>query len=202
MRAGGAQCRAVAGSAAVTTAGGTPRWRRRSARPPSAAGSCCSTTTCGAPTAPDQPVPGRQRRVDRLRQLPHPAVQRRTDGRAHGRVGHLERAEHQPLLEPAAVAVLRAVAAHVPADPRDVPEQAHRRAELRRRAVDRRLVDAVPGLRQGQQRRARHLQLALATRGPGGQRGHGEPDAGLAGHRAPAAVPDQRVRSDRRAEPG
>ena len=35
---------------------------------------------------------------------------------------------------------------------------------LRGRAVDRRLVDAVPGLRAREQRRARHRQLALAAR--------------------------------------
>ncbi|WP_460806669.1 RICIN domain-containing protein [Micromonospora zhanjiangensis] len=117
-------------------------------------------------------------------------------------MGHLERAEHHPVLEPAHLPVLRAVEAHLPADPDGVPEHAHRRPELRLRAGQRRLLDAVPGLREGQQRGAGHRQLALAARRPGLERGDGELHAGLARYRPPPAVPDQRVRLVQRAEPG
>ena len=50
----------------------------------------------------------------------------------------------------------------------------------------------IPGLREGQQRRPRHRQLALVARRSGVQRRHGELHAGLTGHRPPPAVPDQR----------
>ena len=52
--------------------------------------------------------------------------------------------------------------------PADVPQPAHRRAQHRRPAqLRQRLVDGLPRLRQGQQRRPRHLQLARRARRPG-----------------------------------
>ena len=151
MRAGGAQLDSpAAGCPAATTAAGTrpaprccaPDRARRRVHPAAA-------RPVGRRRLPDLPLPRRQRQLDRLRQLPHPADQRRA-----GRPGSPVQWDiwNEPNItlfwnRPAG-AVLRAVAAHLPAHPRRVPEPPDRRPELRLRAVDRRLVDPVPRLRQ------------------------------------------------------
>ena len=197
-------CRAAAGSAAATTAGGTPPVAQ--ARRTAALGGkfvLLDHDLWGADGAAISRFPGDNGDWTDYDNFLTRAVQRRPGRRAHRSSGTSGTSRTSPCSgtgpsrstsscggAPTSASAPRSRAMLIVGP------------ELRRRAVDRRLVDAVPGLREGQQRRARHHQLALAARRPGGQRRHGQHHARLARHRAPAAVPDQRVRRVQRAEPG